>query len=428
MPERRSGNVLSGTERAGRRGGRAVPHLRRPGRLPGLGAARSATATASGAAPRRASGGRCWSPGASEVAARRPADGRSTTAGPPMRDRAARRLVPVSWPDGAGRTMTRVDGLDAIATPSRAGGHGSTPIPPAARRRPRCSSSATAPAATSTRPTCSRCATPRVAAGVGVALVTQPYRVAGPPRARTGGAAGRGLDRGRRRAAPSGPGRAAGRRRPVQRRPGGLPHRGRGWAPPACWRWPSRCTRPAGRTQPAPTNCPPACRRWCVNGDRDPFGVPTAGGARRGGGAPGETHDLRKDPAARRPRLVAPVACASPSAASPVRDRTISSTPRIRVARSAANLAWTVPSARPSRSSQVLARREPGRNAPARLPSSVTADRATRPERRGREFVAVRSANRSVEVRTLRGAPGAATCWTPRSGPRSRAVARQRHR
>ena len=38
MPDRRSGSLLSRSERAGRRRGGAVPHLRRPGRLPGLGA------------------------------------------------------------------------------------------------------------------------------------------------------------------------------------------------------------------------------------------------------------------------------------------------------------------------------------------------------------------------------------------------------
>ena len=84
LPERRSGDVLSGAERAGRRRGRAVPHAVTcrapawPGRW------RSATATASGAAPRRASAGPCWSPGAARC---EPDPDAVDDAGPPVRDR-----------------------------------------------------------------------------------------------------------------------------------------------------------------------------------------------------------------------------------------------------------------------------------------------------------------------------------------------------
>ena len=133
-------------------------------------------------------------------------------------------------------------------------------------------------------------------AGAGVALVTQPYRVAGPPRRR------RRPGSSTRPGSPSSPncaaggGRLARRRRPVQRRPGRLPHRGRGGAA-GSWRSRSRCTRPAVRSRPGPTNCAPGVPTLVVNGDRDPFGIPGLPTVHVEVVSPGETHALSKDPA-----------------------------------------------------------------------------------------------------------------------------------
>ena len=52
-----------------------------------------------------------------------------------------------------------------------------------------------------------------------------------------------------------GAGPAGRRRRPQRRRPGRLPHGAGSSAPPPSWRWPSRCTRRAGRRSPGRTNC-----------------------------------------------------------------------------------------------------------------------------------------------------------------------------
>ena len=78
-----------------------------------------------------------------------------------------------------------------------------------------------------------------------------------------------------------------GRRRPAARphaarssaaappAPGPPPDGGAGSAPPAAWRWRSRCTRPAGRRSPGSTSCSaPGCRTLVVQGEHDPFGRP----------------------------------------------------------------------------------------------------------------------------------------------------------
>ena len=72
----------------------------------------------------------------------------------------------------------------------------------------------------------------------------------------------------------------------------------RGRARRAWSRWPFRCTRPAGRSARRAAELATGLPTLVVNGDRDPFGV------RRSRGRPcevvsrpGETHDLRRDPA-----------------------------------------------------------------------------------------------------------------------------------
>ena len=108
--------------------------------------------------------------------------------------------------------------------------------------------------------------------GVTVVLLEQPWRVAGRKVATAAGDPRRGLTRGRRRAA--GP-HAAGGRRPLRRGPVGRPLRHARSAPPAAWRWPSRCTRPAGRRSRGSTSCAGAgVPTLVVQGERDAFGRP----------------------------------------------------------------------------------------------------------------------------------------------------------
>ena len=170
-----------------------------------------------------------------------------------------------------------------------------------------CSSSATARAATSTHPISSRCATPRSAPGLAVALVTQPYRVAG----RRAPAPAPTLDEAWRavvgcRCAEQVARRAAGRRWAVQRRPGGLPDRQGRSAPRRWWPSPSRCTRPgtAGADARA-ARVGPGVPTLVVNGDRDPFGIPAAGRRASRSGAPGRAPRLCAATRRRWPRRVA---------------------------------------------------------------------------------------------------------------------------
>ena len=75
------------------------------------------------------------------------------------------------------------------------------------------------------------------------------------------------------------------------------PYRARGWAPPACSRWPSRCTRRVGRTSPAARNWTRPCRRSWSTATGTRSACPTAAGLVRVVVRPGEGHELRRDPA-----------------------------------------------------------------------------------------------------------------------------------
>ena len=253
-------------QRAGRARGRALPHVRRAGRLPGLGAARWATATASGAPRHRGSGGRCSSPGA---------NGSSRTV----------TRVGTTLP-GAGRSAAVEPGAAEAAAPFRScpsfrivTPHGPAEVGsrrPAARRCSMLVLGHGAGGGVSTRRTSWRYGTRRVAAawrGAGHAAV--PGR--GPPFARAGGAAGRGLDRGGARDRAGGT-RPAARRRPVERRPGGLPDRGRAGCGRCAGARRSRCTRRAGRTVSRADELPPSFPRWwsTATGTRSAFRRPAA--------------------------------------------------------------------------------------------------------------------------------------------------------
>ena len=217
LPERRSGDVLSGAERAGRRRGRALP---RPATSRGRawpGRWRSVTATACGAAPRRASAGRCWSPGAAacpaapddrgRAADARPADGRDPA---PCDCGRAAADAGVALTPATPAAARRGPATRRAATPrqNRPGGRGTATRSDARagrprsrstagrRRRPACSSSGTAPAAASTRPTCVAVA----GRGGGRRARGRPGDPAlpggRPPRAGPGRPPRRGLDRG----------------------------------------------------------------------------------------------------------------------------------------------------------------------------------------------------------------------------------------
>ena len=286
VPDRRSGDVLSGTERAGRRGGRALPDLRRPGRLPGLGAGGRRL-------PRRL--GRhhaARTPGhAGRLAQRRPRStveaGRATgcagrraallDAGAGQLPRRSRPADTGDRPTHAARCTVQIG--DATRGPSvptiRAGRAGPSTGPPGRRRgllvaRPR------RRRRRRRRRPARRHGTRRVGrrrspwpgspsrTGWPGGARPRPRRqldeawtaVVAHLRADVGGRACRWSSA----AGPAGPGWPAA-------------PRGRS-ARSACWRWPSRCTRRAGRSGRGPTSCAPACRTLVVNGDRDPFGVP----------------------------------------------------------------------------------------------------------------------------------------------------------
>ena len=280
------------------------------------GRSRSVTATACGAARRRGSGGRCWSPGAStrsgtpsdvERDGPRPAaaDRRCSTAD--RRPSCAERVRSGVRPAPSVGRLTAQDrsrraDRDVVRRRRGAGAMAPTVEPPAAdgagAAASACSCSGTVPAAASTRPTSWRCATPR-------SRPASPWR--GSP-SRTGWPAGarprrprhldeawtavleppRRVDRGRRPAA------AAGRRRSVQRRAGRLPHgrRGRRGRGPGAG-LPAAPARPAGAVagrRAAHRRCPrwsstatgtrsasrPSCPGWtsCVRPGQAPRPAP----------------------------------------------------------------------------------------------------------------------------------------------------------
>ena len=283
LPERGPGDVLSGAQRAGRRGGGALPHAVTSRAPAWPGRWRSATATACGAAPRRASGGPCWSPGAarSESDPRCGRRRRPAGAGPAAHPGAAELTRSAPAQNG------RVPAASRHRHPARSGpGRHSTCRP--ARRRALLVLGHGAGGGVDA-PTCSRCATRPCGAGLVVARVTQPYRVAGRRAPAPAGHLDEAWTDGAGRAAPSAPdvpllvgGRSSGARVACRTAR-------RGWARPGWSRWPFRCTRPAGRSAPGPPNWPPALPTLVVNGDRDPFGRPARRRPGRGGGAPGRT-------------------------------------------------------------------------------------------------------------------------------------------
>ena len=126
-----------------------------------------------------------------------------------------------------------------------------------------------------------------LALGFSVALVEQPYRVAGPALSSSRAAAGCGVDRGGRPPAGRRAARTAARhRRPLVGRARRLPHRRGDAAPSACSAWPSRCSRRAARERRRRRAGSPSSTRvtvpvLIVQGERDPFGMPPAGPLRQ---------------------------------------------------------------------------------------------------------------------------------------------------
>ena len=150
-------------------------------------------------------------------------------------------------------------------------------------------------------------ATKAAIGGVSVALVEQPYRVAG----RRSPAPARQLDaawiavvehlRGGPLARPPARGR-----RTLVGRPGGVPHRGARPAPSGCCAWPSRCIRRAARRRPAsPSSTRSPCRRsWSRARATRSACRPTVRRAERG-------HRARQPRPHRRPRGAGAWPCAA---------------------------------------------------------------------------------------------------------------------
>ena len=107
---------------------------------------------------------------------------------------------------------------------------------------------------------------------ISVTLVEMPWRVAGKKLAPGTGRDRRVLHRRARQHAHPQP---AGARRPQRRRPVGLPDRARRRGARACWRCPSRCTRP-GKPEKSRLDELQRARvpTLVVQGERDPFGTP----------------------------------------------------------------------------------------------------------------------------------------------------------
>ena len=187
--------------------------------------------------------------------------------------------------------MSRLSTERTVATPhgeAPAGRHRRAPSP---ARHPRCS--ATAPAAASTPATWTRWPTALPGTASPWCCSSSRGRSPGarsPPRRRrsTGPGSRRPSTCASARPLVVG-GRSAGAR---SRGPHGDAARRRGRA----WRWPSRCTRPAGRRVPRSTSCAAAgVPTLVVQGERDPFGGPRSSPPRASTCAvvPGADHGLR---------------------------------------------------------------------------------------------------------------------------------------